>query len=122
MPEDDNETDVFEMRSPVDTEQSEDTEYLSEVQESVLGRETYNLTKANYRVREYEFGDMSKLINLEYYSDFDSALETYDSYCNDDAFINRYRKFCTVELSKRVVGYTTDNWEVVMQTLVYPSE
>ena len=124
MSEEDNagRTDVSEMRASLDAERDETSESVSYMQEPVLERQTFKMMPetAEFRIREYEFGDESKLINLEYYEDYYDAMDSFEALCNDDAFINHYGKLCTIEVSKRVTGYVTDIWEVITQTTIYP--
>ena len=122
MPEEDTGTDVSKVQSQVDTEQMDDAQRMSEMQDTFMGDSPYEeVTEANYRVTMKDFGCVENdTLFVEYYSSYQSALSTFYSLSDDTEFIKHHDKRSVfVDLEKSHRGTSEIFWELIKRNVVY---
>ena len=86
MSTEDNGTEMSEMRSSMDTVQSDVADVLSEVQESVVV--VPSEAQAKYRVIMYPYEcEETEWLYKEYFQDIYTARSMYDALCDDRDFV-----------------------------------
>ena len=126
MPSEDRGIDLSEVRTPLDTEQGETAEGVSESDMQEYAMERYQSeiepSSQNYRVTVYDFERPERLLTLEYFDTYTVAIGVFDSICDDDDLVNAYGRFLTVELSKSYDVPSTKAWEVLNRQFCYPTK
>ena len=122
MQAEDNGTEMSEMRSDMDTVQSDPTESMSEMQESdmVYTEEIQDPQKVKWRVRLLDYQQIgTPILYLEYFDNYGYALERYNELCEDKQFIKHHKDDVIAELETAHRGWAEIFWETVMSSVIY---
>ena len=122
MQAEDNGTEMSEMRSDMDTVQSDPTESMSEMQESdmVYTQEIQDPQKAKWRVRLMDYQQIgTPVLYLEYFEYYEDASARYDDLCEDKLFIKHHDDDIIAELEMAHRGWAEIFWETVKSSVIY---
>lgn len=122
MQAEDNGTEMSEMRSSMDTVQSDPTESMSEMQESdmVYTQEIQDPQKVKWRVRLLDYQQIgTPVLYLEYFENYEDASARYDDLCDDKSFIKHHEDDIIAELEMAHRGWGEIFWETVKSSVIY---